>query len=168
MHIPYLKTERLVLVPPSHDALPIYLEFYLDSTASNQYGGPLSREQAWARLKADIGSWYLLGFGVWVVKEIETGSLIGTCGYWKGYDWPTELTWWLLPCARGKGYATETSKAAISYAYEHFKWKTVETYMNDENLPARNLALKLGGVKKRRDEFPDGLERDIFQLPRNA
>lgn len=166
MKIPSLETERLLLLTPSQDAFSTYLKFYSSQQASHFYGGPLSDEQIWARLKADLGSWYLLGFGVWMLREKETNSFVGTCGFWKGKDWPTELTWWLLPCARSKGYAIEASKAAIEYAYSEFNWHYVETYMNDENLPARNLVTKLGGVKSNRCKFPDGLERDIFRLPR--
>jgi len=98
----------------------------------------------------------------------ESDRFVGTCGFWKGKDWPTELTWWLLPSARGKGYAVEASKVAIQYAFNHLKWKTVETYMNDDNIAARNLTVKLGGVKTRRSMFPDGQERDVFSFARQV
>jgi hypothetical protein len=38
--------------------------------------------------------------------------------------------------------------------------------MNDENVAARKLVEKLGGKQILREKFPDGLERDIFALPR--
>ncbi len=168
MKIPFIKTPRLALMEPSKDAFNAYLVFYSDLVASQMYGGPLTKGQTWARLKADIGSWYMLGFGVWVLKEIDSDRVVGTCGFWKGCDWPTELTWWILPQARGKGYAIEASKAAIDHAYNQFNWCSVETYMNDDNIAARNLAIKLGGIKHDRRKFPDGLERDVFIIPRNA
>jgi hypothetical protein len=37
--------------------------------------------------------------------------------------------------------------------------------MNDTNDRARALVLRLGGVKKERRMFPDGVERDVFQVP---
>lgn len=129
------------------------------------YGGPISAAQAWARLKADLGSWYLMEFGVWVIQDKSSQALLGTCGFWQAPGWPRELTWWLLEEARGIGAAYETSLAAISHAYQHFGWSSVETYMNDDNIPARKLVEKLGGVKTRRERFPDGLERDIYRLP---
>ena len=168
MKIPFLTTDRLELTPPNLDAFAAYSDFYSDEEASKMYGGPLPREQVWARLKADIGSWHLLGFGVWIIKEKGSGSFIGTCGFWKGCDWPTELTWWLLPSSRGKGYAFEASKTAISFAYNQLHWHSVETYMDDDNSAARKLVVKLGGVKFDRRKFPHGLERDVFNIPRNA
>ena len=160
-----LETENLVLIPPGQPCFEAYLEFYTDPEASKAYGGPISSQQTWARLKADLGSWYLLGFGVWAVQEKASDRIVGTCGFWKGHNWPTELTWWVLPDARGKGIATEASIAAIRYAYEQLNWQTVETYMDDQNLAAHALVEKLGGYKNRRMAFPDGKSRDIYTLP---
>lgn len=166
--IPVLETEKLRLVPPSLETLEVYELFYTDSEASKAYGGPINKEQVLARLKADLGSWYLLGFGVWVIQLKSDNSFLGTCGFWQGKDWPIELTWWVLSKARGRGIATEASKAAIAHAYKEFKWDVVKTYMNDENLAARNLVEKLGGQKIDRQIFNDGLSRDIYKLPKPA
>jgi len=161
-----VETDRFRLIPPSMDCLPAYEQFYMDAAASKMYGGPLDKAQVLARLKADLGSWYLMGFGVWVIQSKEDNSYLGTCGFWQGADWPTELTWWVTSEARGKGVATETSIAAIKFAYNEWQWQKVETYMNDENDAARALVEKLGGKKVRREPFPDGLSRDIYLLPK--
>ena len=163
-----IETKQFKLIPPSKDCFDVYQRFYTNGNASKMYGGPLTKEQAWARLKADLGSWYLLGYGVWVIQSKLDQKYLGTCGFWKGKDWPRELTWWVVPDARGKGVATEVSIAAIFHAYNKFNWQSVETYMNDENLAARSLVLKLGGVKIDRQQFPDGLARDIYKIPNPA
>jgi len=163
--IPTIETERLRLLPPSADCFDVYQRFYTDEAASKMYGGPISPEQVWARLKADLGSWYLIGFGVWVIQLKSDNSFVGTCGFWQGKGWPRELTWWVMPEGRGKGIATEASKAALQHAYREFKWESVETYMNDDNSAARALVEKLGGIKTSRKKFNDGLSRNIYALP---
>lgn len=165
--IPTIETERLRLIPPSMDCFEAYQNFYSDGEASKMYGGPIAEGPILARLKADLGSWYLLGFGVWAIQLKSDDKIIGTCGFWQGRGWPIELTWWVLPEHRGKGYATEASKMAIHHAYHEFKWEKVETYMNDENIAARGLVEKLGGTMTRREIFPDGLKRNIYLLPKN-
>ena len=165
MQIPTLHTDRLVLSPLSKACDGLYDEFYTDAEASSNYGGPLTSAAAWTRLLADVGTWHLHGFGVWAVQRREQRDLVGVCGYWQGKGWPRELTWWLLPRARGFGIAYEASMAAIRHAYLVFGWPAVETYMKDENVPARALVLRLGGFKIERRLFPDGLERDVFRLP---
>jgi RimJ/RimL family protein N-acetyltransferase len=92
VEIPTLTTARLLLVPPSNAVEAAYLRFYTDESASQAYGGPLSARQAWARLAADVGSWYLQGFGVWLIQRRDTGAVVGTCGFWQGRGWPKELT----------------------------------------------------------------------------
>ena len=166
MLIPTLETERLILEPPSDFGWAAYKRFYTDAEASKAYGGPLSERQAWARLASDLGTWYLLGFGVWLIRRKREQDCVGTCGYWQGKGWPRELTWWLSPEARGSGLAKEASIAAISHGYESFGWDTVQTYMKDENEAARSLVLSLGGSKVDRLKFPDEMERDVFLLPR--
>lgn len=166
MRIPTLETDRLRLVPPSATCESAYEQFYTDASASHHYGGPLSPGQAWARLAADLGSWHLQGFGVWAIETREQEpSIIGTCGFWQGRGWPRELTWWLLPSARGRGIALEASKAAVRHAYRSFGWPSVHTYMNDDNSAARALVLRLDGQLLRRQRFPDALERDLFAIP---
>lgn len=166
MLIPTLHTERLSLIPPDAGCDAAYQRFYTDAEASKFYSGPLTPAATWARLASDLGNWHLQGFGVWAIRETESGDILGTCGFWQGRGWPRELTWWLLPEARGKGIAQEASRAAVAHAYDVFGWSSVETYMNDDNLAAKSLVLKLGGVRVERRVFPDGLERDYFHIPR--
>lgn len=166
MQIPIIETERLILQAPDSSCDHAYQQFYTDPDASHFYGGPLTPQAAWARLAAVLGNWHLQGFGVWALREKATGSIIGTCGFWQGKGWPRELTWWIDPQSRGKGYALEASQAAIAHAYDVFAWTSVETYMNDTNLAARGLVEKLGGSKIERRSFPDGMERDYFHIPR--
>lgn len=165
MEIPTLTTDRLCLLPLSAACEGMYQRFYTDADASRAYGGPLSPTAAWARLASDLGTWHLQGFGVWAIQRRKEADLIGVCGFWQGKGWPRELTWWLVPESRGRGFAREASLAAVAHAYSAFRWESVETYMNDTNEPARALVLRLGGVKTGRRLFPDGLERDVFRVP---
>lgn len=74
MQIPILHTERLVLLPPSPDCEDLYDAFYTDADASASYGGPLTSAGAWSRLAADLGGWYLQGFGIWAIQRRDTGD----------------------------------------------------------------------------------------------
>jgi [ribosomal protein S5]-alanine N-acetyltransferase len=163
--IPTLQTARLTLRALGADCEALYNTFYTDAEASRHYGGPLTSTAAYNRLASDLGNWHLQEFGVWAIERHDQRDLIGVCGFWQGHGWPRELTWWLLPTARGAGYAQEASRAAVAHAYDVFGWPIVETYMNDKNEAARKLVLRLGGICTRRQSFPDGLERDVFRIP---
>ena len=164
--IPTLRTERLDLVPPSAECADLYRTFCTDPDASSSYGGPLSVVGSWTRLASDLGSWHLQGFGVWVMRDRERGEFVGVCGFWQAPGWRRELTWWLLPRHRSRGFAQEASEAAVTHAYDQFGWPTVETYMVDTNDTARALVRRLGGESVERFVAPDGNERELFRIPR--
>lgn len=169
MAIPTLTTERLVLRAPEAADFSVYRDFFGDAEASHFYGGPMEADRAWRVLATDLGHWALRGYGRWSIVEQASGAMVGGCGLWWPEAYPrSELTWWIIPSARRNGYALEASRAAVRFGYDTLGWELVETHMNDENVAARLLAQKLGGVKILRERFPDGLERDIFALPRTA
>ncbi|WP_428410208.1 GNAT family N-acetyltransferase [Hyphococcus sp.] len=166
MTIPTLQTDRLTLRAPSKDDFSIYHDFYADEDASAAYGGPLPAHLAFRKLAADLGHWPLRGYGMWSLEERDSGEMIGGAGLVWPEGWPrSELTWWIIPSARRKGYALEASRAVIAYAYDKLNWAQVETHMNDDNDAARKLALKLGGKVIAREQFPDNHTRDVYHLP---
>jgi ribosomal-protein-alanine N-acetyltransferase len=168
MDIPTLHTERLDLVAPDRGCDATYQRFYTDAAASAEYGGPLTPAAAWARLAFDLGAWHLQGFGVWALRRRTDAAVLGVCGFWQGRGWPRELTWWLLPEARGQGLALEASRAAVAQAHGGFGWAEVQTYTRDGNAPALALVARLNGVRVERRQFPDGKDRWVYRIPRPA
>ncbi|MEP3226523.1 MAG: GNAT family N-acetyltransferase [Parasphingorhabdus sp.] len=169
MNAPELNTERLLLRALDNGDYPVYRDFYADPDASAAYGGPLEPGLAWRRLALDIGHWALRGYGMWAVIDRKTNLMVGGCGLFWPEEYPrSELTWWIVPAARRKGIALEASKAVINFGYDVLKWELVETHMNDDNSAARKLAEKLGGTIIAREEFPDGLSRNIYALPHQS
>lgn len=162
-----LQTERLTLVTPEAGHFPAYRQFYASANdLAGRYSAPRREDEAWTIMAGDIGHWSLRGFGMFVVTRKSDGDVIGGCGLYHPQGWPShELTWWLLPTARGTGFATEASRAVIGFGYDRLGWPQVETYIRDNNGPARRLAERLGGLVDRREIFPDGVERDVFRLP---
>lgn len=165
MDIPSLQSERLKLVPLDRTCIEMYMDFYTDKSASEAYGGPKSEAASFTRLLSDIGSWHILDFGVWAIELTKTNEKIGVCGFWQGQGWPIELTWWILPEFRKKGYAKEASQLAINCAYEQWNWPSVNTYMNDNNEAAKKLALALNARLVERKIFPDDVSRNYYIFP---
>jgi RimJ/RimL family protein N-acetyltransferase len=165
---PKLETERLCLRPPQEKDFEAYEEFFSDAVASEHYGGPLPAQRIWSLLAADLGHFQLRGYGRWALFEKSGSGMVGSCGLWAPLGWPrAELTWWLSMSARGKGYATEASLAVIGFAVNTLGWDHVETHMNDDNKAAYKLMSRLGGQLITREVFPDGVPRNVFQLPRS-
>jgi len=169
-HMHVLETKRLTLRRPTPDDLHAYAAFYaVTDVTVGRYRGNRSDDEIATILARDIAHWRAKGFGIYLLENKTTQTILGGAGLAHPDDWPShELTWWLLPDARGKGIATEASRAVIAWGYDVLGWPQVETHMRDENTPARNLAFRLGGTIDRRETFPDGVTRDVFALPRQA
>ena len=88
MHVPTVRTDRLILRAPNAGDFELYREFYADPEASAFYGGPLGSAQAWRKLAYDIGHWELRGFGIWLLVEQASGASIGGCGIVWPEGWP--------------------------------------------------------------------------------
>ncbi len=164
---PILQTARLTLRLPAARDIDAYAAFFADAAAPHFYGGPLRRDQAHGVLCRDLGHWHLRGFGKFVIEA--EGAVLGGCGINHPDGWPGhELTWWLLPAARGRGVAAEASRAVLAWARDTLGREVVETHFRDGNTAARRLTESLGGRKVRRAVFPDGNPRDIYAIPTKA
>ncbi|MEM7268763.1 MAG: GNAT family N-acetyltransferase [Pseudomonadota bacterium] len=162
--IPTLHTKRLTLRPPTPADEADFVRFHAVSDVNVGAYRRRSAEDAKARLAFYIAEWARNGHGMWVLDL--GGEMIGGAGIVWERDWPChELTWFLFPEHRGEGYASEASKAVIAWGYDVLGFDPVETYIRDENAPARALAARLGGEVARRETFPDGVTRDVFALP---
>lgn len=169
-HSPIIETDRLILRAPVPNDLPAYAAFYAISEVTvGGYRGNRSDAEIAAVLDRDIAHWKAKGFGMFLVSSKADETFYGGTGLMHPDDWPShELTWWMMPAARRLGIATEASVAVIAWGYDVLGWPRVETHMRDENVPARHLALRLGGIVNRRETFPDGVTRDVFVLPRQV
>ena len=164
-----IDTGQLLLRPPESRDFNVYKSFFSDPEASRFYGGPLRTDQAWRVLAGHLGHWQLRGYGMWMIVREDSGEPVGGSGFVWPEGWPRrELTWWLLPEARGKGIAVEASRAAIRHAYDRYGWALVETHMSDANVAAKRLVQKLDGWEIARENFPDGEIRSVYELPRPA
>jgi RimJ/RimL family protein N-acetyltransferase len=123
-----------------------------DPVVTRYIGGrPFSEEESWARLLRYIGHWAALGFGYWVIEEKATGNFIGEVGF-AGYkrdiqpsiqEMP-ELGWVFVTRIHGKGYATETVRAAAAWGDAHFGSIRTVCLIHPENLTSIRVAEKCG------------------------
>ena len=123
-----------------------------DPVVTRYIGGrPFSEEESWARLLRYIGHWTALGFGYWVVEESATGTFIGEVGFadYKRDIQPSiqgmpELGWVFATRLHGKGYATETVRAAVAWGDAHFGSLRTVCLIHPENGASIRVAEKCG------------------------
>lgn len=119
-----LATPRLTLRPHVPADFADSAALWGDPAVVEHIGGvPSSPAEVWTRLLGYAGSWTLLGFGYWCVRESATGRFVGEAGladFKRDLDPPLgdapEAGWALSPWAHGRGYGREAVGAVLGWA----------------------------------------------------
>lgn len=146
----HLVTARLTMTPHTLADFADQAAMWADPAVVRYIGGiPSTREDAWARLLRVAGSWSLLGFGMWAVRDRATGAYLGDVGFLEarrtgveGFNGDPEIGWTLNTRAHGKGYASEAVAAALGWGETRFK--RAVAMIHPENTPSEAVAIRAG------------------------
>ncbi|PSL22289.1 GNAT family N-acetyltransferase [Shimia abyssi] len=155
MTAPTLTTSRLTL---RHHRLEDFepMTKHFASDWAKYMGGPISDDELWRWLGAEVVSWDWLGFGSWAVDLTATGALIGQVGINKPPRFPEiELGWCVFPEAQQKGYAFEAATAVRDWAFDVAGHSTLVSYIDADNAASIALAERLGALRDDIAERPE-------------
>lgn len=130
------------------------------------YPGALTREQASNRFDHMLAVCGTLPFGKQPVVELSSRAVVGYTGVdYIDFEGRTWLEWGyrLVPECRGRGYATEATRALLSRARETYTGELL-AIIAPENLASQNVCQKLGFAFWK--QAPVGGElRNLYTLP---
>jgi ribosomal-protein-alanine N-acetyltransferase len=98
----------------------------------------------------------LLGYGVWLLIESETRTVVGSAGF-QGRPNPAgevEIGYGVHGDFRNRGYATEAARALVEWAFEQPGVKRVTAHCDQENIASHRVVEKAGLIE--RGVQPDG------------
>ncbi len=152
LDIPVLETARLRLRGFRLEDFEGLVAMWADPGVTRFIGGkPFTREETWGRLQRHVGHWALLGYGMWVVEEKDSGAFGGVIGFLDGkrdmapsLEGMPEVGWALPPSVHGKGYATEAVQAALAWGDKHFGKVGMVCIIAPENSGSIRVAQKCG------------------------
>ncbi len=140
-----LETKRLKFRQWRATDYEAFKAFYSSKQNAKFVGGVKNAEESWRLMATYIGHYELHGYSYLAIDEKATKKLIGTVGLWNSEPWPEpELGYWLLPESQGKGFGVEAGLALKKYALETLKLDSLVSYIDAENEPSKQLALRLG------------------------
>jgi ribosomal-protein-alanine N-acetyltransferase len=164
IHIPTLRTERLVLRAPRMSDFDAYAAFR-GSDRARGVGGPYGREASHDNLCAIIGHWHLEGYGRWMVTDRDDTPL-GVVGLMTSPEWPEpEIAWSVYEAAEGKGVAYEAALCARHYAADTLGWTTAISCVLPGNTRSAALAQRMGATRDGSFTHPDMGELLIWRHP---
>ena len=141
-----MRTGRLDLRPVCFEDLDGLVALKADPLAFGLLlGGVRDRQRTAQDLAVDIAFWGRYGVGMWSIRERGRPTLIGMTGIMQRPDGRgMALRFALQPHARGRGYASEASSAALRYAHEHGRLARVIAVARETNTASRELLAAIG------------------------
>lgn len=145
-----LETPRLVLRPFTPEDAASHAELYADPEVLRWLGPGLDSPHAPAErsrraVAGFVAHWAERGWGVWAVRDRETGAFLGQCGlrHWDELA-EVELLYALARRAWGRGLATEAARAALRDGFARLGLERVVGVTRPDNVGSRAVLVKLG------------------------
>lgn len=149
--LPQIETERLVLRPYLAQDFEAYRDMWADPAVLTHFKVKPSRDEAWSRMLRVAGMWPVLGYGLFVAVDKESGRFAGETGFAdfnrvidppQGSD--PEGAWVFAAWTHGKGLAYEASLAAQAWMDRTHGFRRTWCMIAPENTPSLRLAARLG------------------------
>jgi RimJ/RimL family protein N-acetyltransferase len=150
--VPLLESTRLRLRAPLRTDFPNVARLWGDpEVARFTIGRPATAEESWTRLLRNTGHWALLGYGLWMVEERDSGAFVGEVGVLNlereitpSLEGMPEMGWVLLPQAHGRGFGTEAVRMALAWVDANLDCPRSVCIIAAENAASVRLADKCG------------------------
>jgi RimJ/RimL family protein N-acetyltransferase len=150
-YAPTLETIRLILRPHRVEDYAACKALWADADVVRHIGGqPQDAQAVWFRLLRSAGMWSMLGYGMWVIEERDSGAFLGEAGLLSAERGIAELEgvpeagWVLAPEGWGRGIATEAMHAIFEWADVHLDSPSVRCIIDPGNAASIKVAEKLG------------------------
>lgn len=101
----------------------------------------------------------------WCITNRITGELMGTLGYYRGFDKETgELGFVLKPGSKGKGVMTEAIKLAIHFGFNSMGLTRIKAVTSKQNFKAIALLERLQLIRQTEFTSDDEVEYSLKQI----
>ena len=165
-------TERLILRKTEKEDFERFFEINKDPE-TNLYnpGGPMSFEKAENTFKRMQEHWDQHHFGAWTIIAKENESIVGFGGlsYKKyGEDEKLNLGYRFAVEAWGKGYATEFTKKAVDFGFNHLDKEEIFGVVRPDNIASVKVLEKAGMTQiGTLNDVPGRPESLVYRIQKN-
>jgi RimJ/RimL family protein N-acetyltransferase len=110
-------------------------------------GQPPSEREVSGLLEAKVDHWNRHGFGMWLMRDRETGEMVGRGGlqytFTAGLN-DVEVGWAVVPERWGQGLATELADACVEVAFGPLGLRELVAFTLPDNHASRRVMEKAG------------------------
>jgi RimJ/RimL family protein N-acetyltransferase len=143
--IPRITTNRLLIREFRLADFDAFAAHHQDAESMRYLGGVIDRNAAWRQFASSTGSWVLTRNGFWAVERLDTGDTVGMVGAFNRESFPDmELGWVFFREFWGNGYATESARAALAFAFDTGNTGRVVAHVDAANKASTAVCKRLG------------------------
>lgn len=169
---PVLVTERLELWQPRLGDIAQMMEIVAHPVTARFLGSAQSPADHFTRFQRNAGSWFLHGYGGFMVRLKGTAPVVGNCGVFhsfrglgEDFDDQAEAGWIVAAECAGQGIAGEAMRAALDWFDRTHGPRRTVCMIDPDNAPSIRLAEKLGYAPMRHVELNGEPVRLFERLP---
>ena len=168
-----VETDRMVLERLRLEHAPEQLALLRDPRVSATLwvaSEPLGEAEVIEGLKAKVEHWERHGFGIWLLRDRETGDMVGRGGLQYTYTaglHDVEAGWAFVPERWGQGLATELAHACVEVAFEQLDLLEIIAFTLPDNVASRRVMEK-AGFEYERDIVHAGLPHVLYRRLRRT
>jgi RimJ/RimL family protein N-acetyltransferase len=171
-----LATKRLWLRRPKERDLPCLEQLFCDPAMMLYLGEVWTRTKVAEALHEWRDAWGVDNRWYGVLVRRDTGEVIGTAGLTENTledEAGLELSWFVLPCQQGNGFAGEITRELLRFAFTDLGKERVVAETHPDN-PASNRVLEragfccLGERKHHYDYLPGFDTQVLWELTRES
>jgi [ribosomal protein S5]-alanine N-acetyltransferase len=162
------ETERMVLERLRIDHAPELSRLLRDPRVAatlSPTGAPPSEPEVVALLEAKVEHWDRHRFGMWLMRDRETGEMVGRGGLQYTYTaglHDVEAAWAVAPERWGQGLATELAHACVEVGSEQLGLLEIVAFTLPDNVASRRVMEKAGFTYER-DIVHAGLPHVLYR-----
>jgi RimJ/RimL family protein N-acetyltransferase len=172
---PFLTTERLELWQPRAGDLARSREI-VSQPSTGRFLGPAAQPHEHAfRFMRGAGSWFLYGYGPFMLRLRGQDQVIGNCGVFHtfrglgdDFDDHPEAGWIVAAEHVGQGLASEAMTAVLDWFEREHGPRRIVCMITLGNEPSLSLAAKLGFTPLRQADIPDGTRAQLLERVRRT
>lgn len=163
----FMRTSRLGFGTWTPDDLTLATALWRDPDVTRLIGGPFSEEWVRDRLEREISTQETLGFQYWPVFRLTDDDHVGCCGL-RPVPGPVdvlELGFHLRTEHWGRGYATESARAVIEFAFSNLGIRALVAGHHPRNEASSRVLRRLGFRYTGDVPYaPTGLDHPSYEL----
>jgi ribosomal-protein-alanine N-acetyltransferase len=156
--VPRLVTDRLILREWRDEDREPFARMNADPRVVEFLPSAMTRDESDDFVDRIVRRWTEDGVGLWAIERREDGAFLGFTGLapprFEAHFTPAvEVGWRYAAEAWGRGYATETARAALRFGFEDRELDEIVSFTVPANVRSRAVMERLGMTRDAADDF---------------